>query len=352
MKLIERIHDVIAVRLSPFGEAAIRAYATLPGAHDDSSFARFEPIDAQRIVEAGWPLAVLGNNESLQYILRKSKDGMYDRSDWSVIHAGAMLTRLGARVEFLKESQNTRTADIRAWWGSAPVDVEVRTAMVKDRQAELGQIVNTLSQVIGTGNAMWHPLIHLGDVPCHDVQSAILDAVLKLHAGQRAGLPDLWEVYAVPLNQESALDESKPAWWNDDSPSLSSNVTFITGNANEVRRVRIVGKLQSLSYINQVRGKADRLQGDPNHPYLIVLDQGSGPAVPMRHKQWQDELQGWLPIWKEVSGILCFDQRPYIFSKFCWKLSFHPNPDADRPLPNPILSLSPHDVEICDTPFL
>jgi hypothetical protein len=61
-----------------------------------------------------------------------------------------LLTHLGARVEFLKEGQS-RTPDIRAWWGTDPVDTEVRTAMVKERQTELRHIMETLRRVIGHG---------------------------------------------------------------------------------------------------------------------------------------------------------------------------------------------------------
>lgn len=58
-----------------------------------------------------------------------------------------------------------------------------------------------------------------------------------------------------------------------------------------------------------------------------------------------------LPLWPHVSGIVCFYQLPYAFSKFCWNLSFHPNLDASMALPAPLASLTPHDTEICVFPF-
>src|SRR5712671_3451434 len=98
--------------------------------------------------------------------------------------------------------------------------------MVKDRQTELARIIDTLRSVIGTGSTFWHPLIHLGDIPLVDVQSQIVDAVLALPVGKRAGVFGVWDVYAVPLEEELALvdparlNELRPAWWSDDGPSL------------------------------------------------------------------------------------------------------------------------------------
>jgi hypothetical protein len=208
--------------------------------------------------------------------------------------------------------------------------------MVKDRQVELQRIIDTLRQVIGTRSTSWHPLIHLGEVPVAQIQSQIVDTVLELDAGKRMGTPDVWEVYAVPLDEEQAL--------------VNTELSFSV-DPGDVRRIRIASKLPFLSYLNQIREKAEFPQGDPNHPFLVVLDQGSGAAMPMRHQRIESELAPWLPLWRRVSGILCFDQRPYIFGKFCWKLSFRPNPGADLPLPDALLQLTPHDAEICVNPF-
>ncbi|MFZ1109315.1 MAG: hypothetical protein WAN43_13350 [Rhodomicrobium sp.] len=333
----------------------MNAYAALPGVDGWMPPADFQPLDAQRILQMGWPLAILGASKGLKRILRKSKNGKIAADDWSVIHAGAMLTQLGARVEFLKEGKSP-TADIRAWWGSAPLDAEVRTASVKGQQTELRNIMETLRQVIGTRSTSWHPLIHLGEVPVAEVQSDIIDCVLKLSAGDRAGTPGVWDVYAVPIDQEQIFIDPErrqalyPSWWQDDGPSLSSTELSFSAKPEDVRRISIIGKLQFVSYLNQVEAKAGRPQGDPKHPFLVVLDQGYGEAMPMRHHRWQSELASWLPIWPRVSGILCFDARPYI-SKFCWKLSFHPNPYASVPLPTPLLSLATRDPEVCVYPF-
>ena len=190
-----------------------------------------------------------------------------------------------------------------------------------------------------------------------EVQSEIVDCVLELSAGERAGIPGVWDLYAVPIDQEQVFIDPErrqalyPSWWQDDGPSLHSTELSFSSRPEDVRRISIVGKLQFVSYLNQMRAKAERPQGDPNHPFLVVLDQGYGEAMPMRHHRWQSELASWLPQWPRVSGILCFDARPYIFGKFCWKLSFHPNPDAAKLLPAPLLSLSPRDAEICVYPF-
>src|SRR5712671_1874855 len=160
MALVDTMRDLLPVPLSPFGEAAVNAYAALSGVSDWTPPAGFQPSDAQRIVQLGWPFAVLGANASLDRIVRKASGGKFDAPDWSVIHAGALLTQLGARVEFPKEEKDRRTPDIRAWWDDVPVDAEVKTATVKVRQTELARIMDTLRSVIGTGSTFWHPLIH------------------------------------------------------------------------------------------------------------------------------------------------------------------------------------------------
>jgi hypothetical protein len=355
--LLDAIRNILPVQLSSFGEAAVRAYAALPMVGDWTPGKDFQPIDAQMIVAQGWPLAILGENASLSHILKRAESGKLDATDWSVIHAGALLTKLGARAEFLKEELASRTADIRAWWGGTPVDAEVRTAMVKDRQIELQRIMNTLREAIGTRSTPGHPLIHLGRVPVVDVQSQILDAVIELEPGKRRGEPDVWEVLAVRLDEEKALvdpgrlEQLRPAWWKDDSPSVFTTEVSIVPGSDDRRRIRVEAKLEFLSYLNQICAKADRPQGNPNNPYLVVVDQGSGAAMPMRHQTIHDGLQPWLSLWPHVSGILCFDQRPFVFDKFCWKLSFHPNPHATLPLPAELLKLAPHDAEICERPF-
>jgi hypothetical protein len=136
----------------------------------------------------------------------------------------------------------------------------------------------------------------LGEVPVAQGQSQIVDTVLELDAGKRMGTPDVWEVYAVPLDEEQALvdpvnlAELRPMWWKDDGPSLFNTELSFSVDPGDVRRIRIASKLPFLSYLNQIREKAEFPQGDPNHPFLVVLDQGSGAAMPMRHQRIESEL--------------------------------------------------------------
>jgi hypothetical protein len=202
MSLSDQVRSLLGVPLSSFGEAAVNAFATLLQVGGAALGEGAQPLDAHRIVELGWPFAVLGENVSLERIVGKAINGKFDATDWSVIHAGALLTKLGARVEFLKETGRP-TADVRAWWGGATVDAEVKTVMVKDRQIELQQIMDTLSQVIGLRATPWHLLIHLGEVPAQDVQSRIVDAVLALVPDKRMGEANVWDVYAASSRRSS-----------------------------------------------------------------------------------------------------------------------------------------------------
>src|SRR5947207_820665 len=124
MPLLDSLRPLLQRPLSPLGEAAIRAYGALPGVADWLPPPEFQPIDALRILEFAWPLVVLGSNPGADRILRKTNSGRMPAPDVSVIHAGALLTELGAAVEFPPEEKNIRTPDVRARWSGGVVDVE------------------------------------------------------------------------------------------------------------------------------------------------------------------------------------------------------------------------------------
>jgi len=121
MSMLEALQSHISKPLSPFGEAVINAYEA--AGVSGNLQARFSRLTFYRILAQGWPLAILGPNTSGNRIISKALSG--SPQDWSVICAGALLTQLGASVEFPKEKRESgaRTPDILASWNSDVVDV-------------------------------------------------------------------------------------------------------------------------------------------------------------------------------------------------------------------------------------
>ena len=147
MQLSEFISQTIQRPLSSLGKAAIRAYEQLPGSAGWAPPPDFQPYQAHQLLVTGWPFALVGSAPGLDRLVGKFALGQFDRSDWGVIHAGALLRTLGASVEFPNE-EIRRTADIRASWKTNVVDVEVTSPMEKERQAELERIMTNLKDVI------------------------------------------------------------------------------------------------------------------------------------------------------------------------------------------------------------
>lgn len=343
--LLDALRPLIQRPLTRLGEAAVEAYERLPGIAGWTPPPDIQPADVHRIIECGWPLAVLGPNVSLNLLLEKG-----DSSDLiSVLHSGALLTHLGASVEFIKEVKCLRTPDIRASWGSELTDVEVTTPLIKPQQEELQSIMDVLGQVIGHDSGAGHLLIHLAGIPTQAVQSKIINAVITLRSDERDGTENEWEVAVIPVDRgdnlvdQTAIESLRPVWWGNEGPTLiNSSITICPPEID--RRILLYSKIPFLSYLNSIRSKIDRPQCDPNNPYLVIIDQ---PFMPLGHGQLEVELEPWWHQWDHLSGVLCFDRRAYFYNRFCWKLSFHPNPHANRPLPEPLRSLAPQDRDAC-----
>lgn len=339
MGLIELVRAAVPEPLTELGTAAVTAYAALPGVTPPATDFHFG--NALDVLQEGWPLAVLGHTQGLERLVRKANGGKFDPSDLSVIHVGAMLRRLGADVEFLPEQTNKRTPDLRASWTGKTVDVEVATAAVKAQQDALDEVMKDIRDAIGRVDAECHFLVLLADLPDARTVTEIKATILSLTCGCER-VTDQWAVYAVSREQFASLEgkESLRPGWREDGPTRVIMGAMVGGTEGG-RQFRIESKVPFLSYLNQVRAKADRPQGDPEKPFLVVLDQGSGGALPLRHGKWSSGLSEWWPNWPHVSGVLCFYRFASVDGSFCWRVSFHPNPKAARPLPAALLGLAP-----------
>ncbi len=356
MKLSEYVKPALLRPLSKLGRDACDAYEALP---NELNFRPSTPGEAlSRVLSYGVPLAIVGKNVSFEKMIKRSipailQTGNMERHVWGVMYAGALLRQLGGEIEFPKENNDSRTPDIRARWKNSPVDCEVTTVEVKAQQERLQTILDILSSAIGMDGRDWHTLIHLGEIPGEATQEQIVDAVLELTPGQTAGVEHAWHVQAVPPGQGDALtggaglEELRPEWWIDDGPTLFVSGLTLSSNPENTRRLRICAKLSFVSYYNSIERKVQSQQRDPSNPYVIVVNQGAGRAMPMRHNRLVQELAGYLPLWDHVSAILLFDWRAYPLGPFCWKLSLHINADARIPAPEALSTLLPSDQQVC-----
>jgi hypothetical protein len=171
-----------------------------------------------------------------------------------------------------------------------------------------------------------------------------------LRLESEAGRTNVWHMRAVPLTEgdriAARLDVPRPDWWVDDGPTLNGVRVSFGSEPNSVRSVDAIAKLSSISYFNSIERKQGTQQRDPNNPYIIVVNQGAGGAMPMRHGALERMLAGHLPLWDDVSAILLFDYRaPAIHQPF-WQISLHINDAAKLPAPNALLNLMPRSKEI------
>jgi len=103
--LRRRIFDALPRPASPFGEAAIEGFLSLPGA---SAWRpdRLGLKELSFVFDVGVPLALIGDNASAKpvalYIGDAARDGREpDRSIRSLVHAAALLSRWGCAIQFV-----------------------------------------------------------------------------------------------------------------------------------------------------------------------------------------------------------------------------------------------------------
>jgi hypothetical protein len=184
MTLYNFIRPALLRPFSPLGKAACAAYEALP---DELRWRPATPGTAiSRVLSYGVPLSVIGNNQSFQLLIQDSvlgilQSGRMAKHVWGVMHAGALLSRLGSQVEFPKAPGTRRTPDIRAFWSaSAPVDCEVTTVDVKPEQDRLENLLDTIVQQISGGDS--HLLLHLSSDFGANLINDLLDAALRIRS--------------------------------------------------------------------------------------------------------------------------------------------------------------------------
>jgi hypothetical protein len=94
-------------------------------------------------------------------------------------------------------------------------------------------------------------------------------------------------------------------------------------------QVRVWTGLPFVSYLNPVKKKTDAPQGTKGLPFLIAVDVSGLPGA---LKEIPRAVEGFLPFWPAVSGILLYRDLSG-FELVGWEWRFVRNPHATEQLP-------------------
>jgi len=224
MPLIDRIVAEYPVRLdlTDLAAAACEQFESFAGLTEKLP-KPLEGTNIQNILEFGWPLAIVGANPSFEWLRNRvtkeiARTGHASRSDWAVIHAGALLTALGARVTFLREvkKQGTRTPDIRASFDDQVIDFEVTYPKIRRRSRELQQLITEVNLEVDKiyRGEPYYLFVYIGEVELTSVGAEIIDAIRALpgKASMAPSIDGMWsqchETKPKPFRQAGQLKVS------------------------------------------------------------------------------------------------------------------------------------------------
>src|SRR5438477_1322759 len=337
MPLIDRIVAEYPVRLdlTDLAAAACEQFESFAGLTEKLP-KPLEGTNIQNILEFGWPLAIVGANPSFEWLRNRvtkeiARTGHASRSDWAVIHAGALLTAVGARVTFLREvkKQGTRTPDIRASFDDQVIDFEGTYPKIRRRSRELHQLITEVNLEVDKiyRGEPYYLFVYIGEVELTSVGAEIIDAIRALPGKSQHGSVNRWYVVAMSRDEAKAVPPSgaiegvPPNWWPDQKvPRLDTSAGSPSGQAIFPTFFRVQ------SYLDPIVRKANRPQRDAGIPFVIMID-ATADIVP--HEQLSTGLlENWFPLWPNVAGVLIFDRRPFFLGNFCWKTSLHLNSHA------------------------
>jgi len=295
--------------------------------------------EIDHILDIGLPFALMGDNRSSLNIQSKVAGdllnmGLMNPSDMSEVHVGALLTTLGVRPVFVERAQG-KTPDIECVCANGDLlDVEVvRAQQLHDHKA-LRSRLNDFASSLRPSDVAWHIGCFFADATDLEDLGRAFDAAASLKPGEAAGVEGRWAVVAVSTEATiefvSAYRSYLPRWWPSDEPTFQSNSVLLGGPASSSI---VLSSLIPLSrYIGPIRRKAERPQGRVGRALLIAMD---ATQLPRAHARLKPELEGYFPLWDQVSGILIFDPRFWAGAErksYVW--SIHPNPHARIPLPD------------------
>jgi hypothetical protein len=155
--LRKRILDALPRALSPAGEAAVEGFLSLPGASAWQPD-RIGLKELSFVFDLGVPASLIGPNESARALLSHIGDAARDgqppnATSARVLHAAALLTRWGSRVEFAPEARaprfelRTSDASFEVWIARAG-DTDAQSVPQEFATSERSRLI--MAEVTGT----------------------------------------------------------------------------------------------------------------------------------------------------------------------------------------------------------
>ncbi|MBV8667566.1 MAG: hypothetical protein JO269_13890 [Burkholderiaceae bacterium] len=330
----QEIEDALPNVLTDIGKSSIEAFCSIPGAKEWNP-ARLLGLQIDYIFYLGLPLSLIGDLSSTAAHLVKleeyvKKGTVPPKNLYAEVQAAAILSHLGASVEFISTVKGKRTPDLQATWTVNAVDVEVTAPDQKQLHTAARIGLNTLSGTMRSGDIDGH--IHAYFVDASDSTSLeqLLEAAIGLLPGDHRGT-DKWFIAASP-KESDGMSSDIPAWWDVDAPKFVVQSTTVENG--KPLRVSLQSLVPPASYINPIKNKAERVQSALNHPFLIAADVS---AFPDAHLLAPVEIHQAFPAWDHVSGVMLFSNLFWSgFERKQWQVTLLVNPHAKHQLPVPL----------------
>jgi hypothetical protein len=295
----------------------------------------------QMVIEIGLLADVLSPIESANKRLTNAisaitRETHPTSSELAELHVGALLTKLGGAVRFPApapaKTPGVKTPDLICDCGTdGLIDIEVTRAETKDAHKVHLTTLDTLSEAIGVIDTANYAIFVAAPLE-HNLLDQIT-AVLDSAPGDRVEVAGKWCVVVGHPNDADRFvggpdfEAMAPRWWTA-GPSFDAVTRRIGGEIAPV--THLCTKVPPASYLNPIRGKADRPQRTGDHPFVIAMDTSELLGAPAGLPA---ELEPNLPDWEHVSAILL--QYPFfaILGDPRWRCLLVRNPHATIPLP-------------------
>lgn len=342
--LSDRVKAFINCQLNTTGEAALRAFSTLPGLKNWNP----EILCGRKVNDMfnlGLAFSIIGDNPSADKLRSKVKQSIsLNPSDLSELHAGALLSHWETNPTFIEPIRNKRTPDLECSFPNGLIlDVEVVRADIKHNHINLQNNLINFTDTLLPSDINWNIACFMADASIDQELSNVFDTAISLKLGESKEVSDRWKVVAVAQEQLpdflAQVSMLTPEWWPQDCPSYIASSSLLGGSSH----VFIDSQVPIVEYVGPIRRKAERHQNRDGRPFLIAMD---STELPRAHSRIHHELENFFLQWDHVSGVLVFEPRfPFGWWSKEYHWSIHPNPHAKIPLPTK-LTQNVNEVQI------
>jgi hypothetical protein len=346
LPMIDRVLVALERPLSKIGVEALAAFFALPNI-DQWCPENLYLSQLSRVFDIGLPFALLTGNKTadahrLAVAGQLAEEGFLSNSVISEVHAAALLSHWGGRVEFVPRAVH-RTPDLSTVWTDGKyAEVEVARAETKHLHQAVKKGIEVFVGALRPGDVQGHIFALIEDASNSSDLTAMFDAATNLLPGAFAEEIGKWFVRVIPLDQrdevvgERPVDIFGPNWWPRNKPEYFANHCQIGPEHSPVITLR--SKIPVAQYTNPILRKATSAQRQQGRPFLIAVDVSK---LPEAHELIAAQIDDYLKIWDHVSGILLFEPRFWIgVGRKEWVVSVHVNSSASLQLPAPLAALS------------